>query len=56
MLWQINGGNMSRFHKSYYEEINGKWLVWKWIPRWNRYVNTHMWDTELDAKLTIKKR
>jgi len=49
---------MSRFHKAWYEEVHirgeAKWLVWQWLPKWHRYVNTHMYDNRTDAKLTIK--
>lgn len=43
---------MSRFHKAYVDTINTKdrgnlHLVYKWSPKWSRYVNTHMYTDDM---------
>ena len=40
--------------KSYYDKINGKYLVYIWSNKYKRFVNTHMYENEYDAKVTIR--
>lgn len=45
---------MSKFHKPYIDEVAGRWLVYAWSPRWNRYVNTHMFNDKKNAHITLR--
>ena len=48
---------MSRFNPDYVEKCGTLWLVYKWSPEWNRYVNTHAYpeDMEAEARRSCRK-
>jgi hypothetical protein len=42
--------------KDYWTKIGESFYVYNWSKKYNRFINTHAWDTKRDAELTIKQR
>ena len=40
--------------KSWWEVINGRFFVWTWQAKYRRYVNTHVYEKQRDAELTVR--
>lgn len=40
----------------YVDECGEQWLVYQWSRKYNRFINTHSWGNEADARLTIKRK
>ena len=38
----------------WWENIKGRFFVWSWSKRWNRFINTHVYENQRDAELTVK--
>ena len=39
--------------KDWWENVKGRFFVWSWSPKYKRFVNTHIYENQRDAELTV---